>query len=522
MDSAITCSGLGKRYGDLWATKDIDLTVERGTVHAVVGENGAGKSTLMKMIAGVVEPDTGTLAVKGMPITDFSPRLTARLGLGMVYQELMLAPTLTVWENIVLGWEPHRRGFVDETAARTAIEEMARRHHMPVPLDVAAGTLPISQQQQVEILRVLYRGADVIILDEPTSVLTPQEAQGLFETLRSLAAAGSTILFISHKLHEVLSVADTITVLRHGELIDSIEAASADRDSLARMIIGRDFEPIHRGEGQQGAVVLELDDVDVTSLGGLPLLSGVSLEVRAGSVLGVAGVAGSGQDELVGLVTGSVTASRGKVTVRTPDHPELRLSGGRTSDNVRALRDRGLAHVPADRNEVGTAATEGLWFSELAGKYWTRGPVGGATLDVAAARARSAGIVERYRVKTPSVDVRPRELSGGNLQKYILGRELSEDPSLIVAEEPTRGVDIGSAMAIRQEIRDRADAGAAVLLVSTDLDELLEISDDILVLFEGRRAGLFRRSDVDAITLGAAMTGLSDGSSDQPGEEAGQ
>lgn len=509
MDIAINCAGIGKRYGQMWASKDIDLAIERGSVHAVVGENGAGKSTLMKIIAGVVAPDTGELSIKGTRVRDFSARAMARRGVGMVYQELMLAPTLTVWENIVLGWEPRRAGFVDERRARKIIEKMARDHQMPVPLDAVAGTLPISQQQQVEILRVLYRGADIIILDEPTSVLTPQEAEGLFETMRSLAAADTTILFISHKLHEVLAVADTTTILRHGEKVGTVASTDADPKSLARMIIGRDFQPIERRDVATGEVVLDIAHATITHDDGRTALEDVSASLRAGQILGIAGVAGSGQDELAAAVTGTMQVTGGAIDVLTESGSTVRLGDLSKDHAVRALREARMAYIPADRNNVGSAHAEGLWFSELAGKYWRRGAVGGKLLDAAAARSRARKVITRYNVKAQSADVLPGHLSGGNLQKYILGRELSADPRLIIAEEPTRGVDIGSAMAIRQEIRDRADAGAAVLLISTDLDELLELSDEILVLFGGRISGRFDRQDVDAIMLGEAMTGLS-------------
>lgn len=506
---AVRFTGVSKSYGLVHAVREITLSVETGTVHAIVGENGAGKSTLMKILAGAVTPDSGSLHLHGMPMRSFSPRAAAQASVGMVYQELMLAGELTVWENIILGWEPNNFRFVDESEARRRILEMQRLYGLYVDLDAVVGTLPLSSQQQVEILRVLYRGANIIILDEPTSVLTPQEAAGLFNAIRSLAAAGKTVLFISHKLHEVLGIATNISVLRNSELIETRSAQGADAATLARLIIGRDFDAIRPRDWAPGAPVVTFDSVVLTSTRNAAAREGMSLTARAGTVLGVAGVAGNGQDDLVAALTGTARLSAGTISYRLTGSEPVTVSSNTRGDAVRTLREGGLAFVPMDRNRTGSAATEGLWFSELAGKFWRKDRVGQFLISLSDAHNRAKGIIEKYSVKAPGVEARPRQLSGGNLQKFIIGRELEIAGSLLVVEEPTRGIDIGSAMSIRQRIRDRAESGAAVIVVTTDLDELLEVSDEVIVMFDGTLVGPFLRRDVDANTLGLAMTGVS-------------
>jgi simple sugar transport system ATP-binding protein len=423
----------------------------------------------------------------------------------MVYQELMLAPDMRVWENIVLGAEPTHRGFLDKSRACEAIREMGRQHGLVVEPEALTGRLPLSQQQQVEILRVLYRGADVVILDEPTSVLTPQETEGLFAVLRSLVADGTTVIFVSHKLHEVLAIADDITVMRGGEVVVTMPAAEADRRTLARLIVGSEPPQVTRAQVPRGSRAMEVEALSAASADGSTPLHDVSLTLHRGRVLGVAGVSGNGQDELLEILTGSRAADRGRILLHDEGGSSVdvrELPGNR----VRAMRDAGMAYVPVDRNRVGSAGAEPLWFSVLAGRYWRRS-AGHHLLDILAARKAAEATVSRHKVKAASVDVRPGHLSGGNLQKFIVGRELDGHPAIIIAADPTRGVDIGSAIAIRQEIRDRVDAGSAALLVSTDLDELLELADDVVVMFAGRITASFERKDVTAELLGAAMTG---------------
>lgn len=517
---AISFRGICKSYGAVRANVDVSFDVRKGAVHAVIGENGAGKSTLMRMLSGAEHPDDGRIFLNGRPVRLANPREAARHGIGMVYQDLTVAPSLSVWENIVLGAEPSVHGFIAAARARSDVEAMIERYGMRLPAAASTGDLPLAQQQQVEILRALYRGSDILILDEPTAILTPTEAAQLFGAIRRLSKQGATVLFVGHKLPEITAIADQITVMRNGRALETLENSEVDVAKLARLIVGRDLEAIAHQARSPGEIRLEVEKIRAE--GAKSGVMDISFACRAGQIVGIAGVAGNGQSELAGALSGMIPISAGRVSLKGAT-ANLVLDANSTggADSVRRLREAGLSVIPQDRRGTGSAASEPLWYSMFAGRFWRWRTSRLAMLDSRRAKRATREIVWRLGVKADTIDARPSQLSGGNLQKFIIGREFSDNPSVLLAEDPTRGVDIGASRLIRQEIRRMADAGAAVVLISTDLDELLEIADDLIVLSGGRVNGRFPRSDVTPEALGRAVAGQTARSHDlaQTGEK---
>jgi simple sugar transport system ATP-binding protein len=501
---AVELSGITKRFPGVVANSDIQLAVRRGEVHALCGENGAGKSTLMKILYGMQTPDEGTIAVNGEPVHFRSPADAIKAGIGMVHQHFMLADNLTVAENILLGAEAvHGIG----AAARRRIAELARTVGLDVAPDVLVERLGVADRQRVEIVKVLYRGARTVILDEPTAVLVPQEVDELFSTLRTMRAAGYTFIFISHKLDEVLAIADTITVIRRGTSVGTADPRTVTSRSLAEMMVGSELpSPETRESTVTDREVLRVERLDLAGDGGgRPLLSGVDLVVRAGEVLGIAGVEGNGQTELVETIMGMRRAGGGRIVLAGKDI---------TRAHTLERREAGIGYVPEDRTRHGLLATQPLWANRILG-YQSRRPIarGGflGLLDRAAARRDTERIVTEFDVRTPSVDVPAAALSGGNQQKLVVGRELSGDPVLLIASHPTRGVDVGAQAGIWEELRKARVRGLAVLLISADLDELIGLSDSIKVMLRGRLVADADPATVTPEELGAAMTGADGG-----------
>jgi ABC-type uncharacterized transport system ATPase subunit len=478
------------------ANHDIDIDVRAGTVHAVVGENGAGKSTLMKILYGVQKPDDGTIEVNGAPATMGSPADAIKLGIGMVFQHFMLADNLTVLENVVLGAEK-LHGIGDK--ARAKVEEISKTYGFGLDPDELVEGLGVGERQRVEILKVLYRGAKVIILDEPTAVLVPQEVDALFANLRELKKEGHTLIFISHKLDEVLAVADDITVVRRGTTVASVRPADVTSRKLAELMVGSELPSPNTEESTvTDEEMLELSHVTLEDAFGRKLLDDVSLRIRRGEVLGVAGVEGNGQTELTEVVMG----------MRHPTHGSVELAGADiTAWSTKKRRESGVGYIPEDRHRHGLLLDSPLWENRILGHQTREPSVKGAWIDRAGARKDSQRIVEGYDVRTPSIETTARALSGGNQQKFIVGREMSGDPVLLVASHPTRGVDVGAQAAIWDHIRDARSRGLAVLLISADLDELIGLSDAIKVILRGRFVGDFDPQNVTPEQLGSAMTG---------------
>ncbi|PPK69704.1 ABC transporter ATP-binding protein [Actinokineospora auranticolor] len=502
--AAVELTGITKRFPGVIANSDVNITVRAGTVHAIVGENGAGKSTLMKILYGMQPPDEGTIAVNGAPVSFGSPADAIRAGIGMVHQHFMLADNLTVLENVVLGSEPRKGVALDFAAARAKIRDISDAYGLGVHPDRLVDDLGVGERQRVEILKVLYRGARVLILDEPTAVLVPQEVDELFGNLRELKAEGLTILFISHKLDEVLSVADDITVIRRGTTVASVSPSDVTARELAELMVGSALPvPELRDSTVTAKPVLTVKNLTVTGADGRLVLDDISFTIHAGEVLGIAGVEGNGQAELVEALMGIHAPNAGRVTLgdRAGNQRDI------TRASTRHRREAGMGYIPEDRHRQGVLLEASLWENRVLG-HQTRPPNNrGPLLDRKGAKADTRRIVSEYDVRTPSIEVNASALSGGNQQKLIVGREMSGRPVVLLASHPTRGVDVGAQAAIWDHIRRARAQELAVLLISADLDELIGMSDTLAVILRGRFVAEYDPRTVTPEQLGSAMTG---------------
>ncbi|MFI7064647.1 ABC transporter ATP-binding protein [Kribbella sp. NPDC050124] len=493
---AVRLRGIGKSFPGVVANHDVDIDVRSGTVHALVGENGAGKSTLMKILYGVQKPDDGSIEINGDQVVLHSPADAIKQGVGMVFQHFMLADNLTVLENVVLGAET-LYGIGDK--ARAKIKELSDAYGFGLSPDHLVEDLGVGQRQRIEILKVLYRGARIIILDEPTAVLVPQEVDALFGNLRGLKAEGYTLLFISHKLDEVLAVADDITVMRRGTTVASVHPKDVTARQLAELMVGAELpSPSTEESTVTEDVQLTIENVTLAGAGERSLLDDVSLRIHRGEVLGVAGVEGNGQTELVELIMGMRPATSGRVLLGEKD-----ITAWSTAER----RNAGLGYIPEDRHRHGLLLDFPLWENRILGHQDRSPSVRGPWINRTGARKDSERIVEKFDVRTPSIETTARALSGGNQQKFIVGREMSGDPVLLIASHPTRGVDVGAQAAIWDHIREARRQGLAVLLISADLDELIGLSDQIQVILRGKLVGEFDPDTVTPEQLGSAMTG---------------
>jgi len=477
---ALEMRGITKRYPGVVANDGIDLEVHPGEIHALLGENGAGKSTLMNVLYGLAKPDEGQILLDGEVIEIEGPTDAIDRGISMVHQHFMLVPVLTVADNVLLGKEVMRGPvFLDQSAARRRIRELGERFGFDLDPDQKVGDLSVGWQQRVEILKALYREARILVLDEPTAVLTPQETVEIFAVLRRLAAEGHSIVFISHKLYEVLEVADRITVIRRGKVVGSRIPSETDEADLAELMVGREVQlTVDRGESHPAEPMLQVKDLRVAGGRGVgDMVDGVSFEVRAGEILGIAGVAGNGQDELVEAITGLRNASAGSITLDGEDV---------TDDGPRTLHGKDVAYVPADRHRFGLVLSFPLTDNVVLTDYYREPYSRGLVRDEAAIAKRADEAIELYDVRTPAATVTAGTLSGGNQQKLIVAREFDRDLKLLVLDQPTRGLDVGSIEFIHKQIIKKRDAGTAVLLVSAELDEVLEISDRIAVMYRGK------------------------------------
>ncbi|RJS46540.1 ABC transporter ATP-binding protein [Nocardioides cavernaquae] len=495
-NTAVRLRGIGKRFPGVIANHDIDLDIEAGTVHAIVGENGAGKSTLMKILYGVQKPDEGTIEIDGAPVSFASPSEAIRAGVGMVFQHFMLADNLTVLENVVLGAERmHGIG----ARARKRLRELSQTYGFDVDPDTLVEDLGVGERQRVEILKVLYRGARVIILDEPTAVLVPQEVDALFDNLRELRREGHTLVFISHKLDEVLAIADDVTVVRRGTTVGRVKPGDVSARQLAELMVGSELPSPETSESTvTDQPVLDLAGVTLHDAAGRALLDDISFTIHRGEILGIAGVEGNGQTELVEAVMGMRRPTGGTISLVGDDL---------TQASTRTRREAGIGYIPEDRHRHGLLLDAPLWENRVLGHQTREPSARGALIDRGGARRDSERIVTAYDVRTPSIDTTARALSGGNQQKFIVGREMSGEPVLLLAAHPTRGVDVGAQAAIWDHIREARRQGLAVLLVSADLDELIGLSDTIRVILRGRLQGTFDPLSVTPQDLGSAMTG---------------
>lgn len=520
---AIQMRGITKRFAGVVANDGVEFDARFGEVHALIGENGAGKSTLMSVLTGLYRPDAGTIAIDGRPVQFHSPRDAIDNGIGMVYQHFMLVEPFTVAENMLLG-RAGQGTMLDTAQVERAIDDLGARFDLQIDPRARIWQLSVGEQQRVEILRALYRGARILVLDEPTAVLTPQEATGLIKTLRGMAAEGFCIIFISHKLDEVLAVADRVTVLRRGKTVTTLDVGDADRHTLARLMVGRelaafvtDAEAANDGRPstrdgamavQDGASpaaspsrlpALRLSAVSAIGDKGVESLHRVDMHVDPGEVLGIAGVAGNGQRELAEVVAGLRRVTGGSITVGDKEI---------TNAPVSTIAAAGVAHIPEDRLADGLIPGMDLASNTILRDY-QRPPIArGAFLSPRAIAAFADRLISEYDVKAPGRRTRLRLLSGGNQQKLLLARELSGEPKVIVAVHPTRGVDVGATETIHRLLREQRERGAGILLISEDLDELLALSDRVAVLFAGRVMGVVAASDADSARLGAWMAGV--------------
>ncbi|MEL6584500.1 MAG: ABC transporter ATP-binding protein [Pseudomonadota bacterium] len=494
---AIELRGISKSFGPVHANRDIDLVVEKGTIHGIIGENGAGKSTLMSILYGFYEADRGTIAVDGRQVSIKSSDQAIALGIGMVHQHFMLVEPFTVLENIMLGAEGGAFLAGGMAAARKELERLEREYELKVDLDAVVDDLPVGLQQRVEILKALYRGAEILILDEPTGVLTPDEADHLFRILRMLKAQGKTVMLITHKLREIMAITDDVSVMRQGMMVASRRTSETSVDELADLMVGRKvLLRVEKGAATPGAVKLEVRGVTVIDELGVARVKNASFSVRAGEIVGIAGVSGNGQSELLEAIAGIGPVSSGEIILDCDAPPSK-------------WRPRpGLGHVPEDRHKMGLVTKFQARENTILGYQREETFGSGMFLDRAAILQRTEAEMERYDVRPPDPYLKAANFSGGNQQKIVIAREIEQDPDVLIVGQPTRGVDVGAIEAIHRRIIELRDAGKAILLVSVELDEIRSLSDRILVMFDGEIMGELDPATADERAIGLLMSGV--------------
>ena len=500
MTPALEMRGISKAFPGVQACDHIDFQLEKGEIHALLGENGAGKTTLMNVLYGLYRADEGRIYLDGQEVKIDEPREAIQHGIGMVHQHFMLIPVFTVGENIMLGMEVTRNGLLDRGSAAERISDFSHQFGLDVDPDAYIKDLPVGVQQRVEIVKALYREADILVLDEPTAVLTPQEANDLFDIMRSLAGQGKSIIFITHKLQEVLAVADRITVLRDGHVAGTTTPEEATEARLAAMMVGREvILRVEKDPPRLGDVVLKVDNLRVLDDRGLMAVDGVSLQVRAGEILGVAGVQGNGQTELVEAITGLQRVTSGRIEI---------LSSDATNNSPREIIESGVAHVPENRQRHGLVLSYPLVDNLVLSTYYRPPFAHGMLMDSHAVDAFGRSAIAEYDVRAPSEYTLAGNLSGGNQQKLIVAREFSRPSKLVVAAQPTRGLDVGSIEFIHGRLVEQRDAGSGILLVSVELDEILSLSDRIAVLYKGKLIDTLPAAEATPERLGLLMAGV--------------
>ncbi len=498
MRPVLEMKGIVKRFPGVLANDNVDLSVEKGEVHALLGENGAGKSTLMNILYGMYEADEGTILFREKHVRIRGPRDAIALGIGMVHQHFMLVPALTVVENVILGMKENKK-VLDLKQAADRIRELAERYSMKIEPFTLVEELTVGQQQRLEILKALYRGAELLILDEPTAVLTPQEVVGLFGMIRTFTDEGRTVIFISHKLKEVMEISNRVTVLRQGRLAHTLDTAGSSPRELARLMVGRDIDlSCEKFSCIDNEELLRMEGVCADSDKGNQVLKQLSITIRKGEILGIAGVDGNGQDELAEVLTGLRKISSGSISI-----------GGVEIGNrpPREILHQGVSHIPADRQLRGMIGDMNVLENLMLMRYADPPFARRFHLNWKTIEARAETLVEEFQVKTPGIKVPMATLSGGNQQKVVLGREIERDPRLLIAMHPVRGLDIGATEYIHNRIIGQRDKGCAVLLISTELEEILELSDRVAVMYEGEIMGVVDCSCVTVEQLGLMMAG---------------
>lgn len=491
-----------KSFGSVQAVKKGMFTLNKGEIHSLIGENGAGKSTMMKMLYGMYPFDEGEVFIEGKPYKSLSPKTAIEAGIGMVHQEFMLVKELTVLENIILGFEPKKGMTIDFDAARKMVNHYIEQYAMDVQLDKKVSQISVGEAQRVEIIKILTRGANIIILDEPTAVLTPQEAKRLFEILNNLKADGKSIVFISHKLGEIMEISDRISVMKQGTYMGTLQKTETNPLELTKLMVGREvFLNIPKKETKAKEVVLEVNDVWISGEKEISKIRGLSFEVRSGEIVGIAGIDGNGQSELIEAITGLRKVEKGNIVLGGTDI---------TNKSVKEIRSFGLTHVPEDRNKRGLnrefSIADNLMALDIENKHFVKR----GALDIKKRDENANSLIEKFDIRPARADIKTASLSGGNAQKVIVAREVNAGGKLLVASQPTRGVDIGAIESIRKILVDVKERGLGVLLVSADLEEVMSLSDRIVVMHEGRITGQLSSDEVNEEVIGLKMMGGND------------
>lgn len=488
-----------KRFPGIVANDSISLTLRKGEIHALLGENGAGKSTLMNILFGLYQPDEGSIKVNGETVTIDNPNKAIKLGIGMVHQHFKLVQPFTVTENIILGMEPKKGINIDYKSASAQVAKLSEQYGLRVNPNSKIQDISVGMQQRVEIMKILFRGADILIFDEPTAVLTPQEIEELMVIMRRLVAEGKSIILITHKLKEIMEISDTVTIIRRGKVIDTVETDKTNPSELAEKMVGRGVSfKIDKNDPQIGQPVLQLNDIRVKDKHGISILNGLNLEVKAGEIVGIAGVDGNGQSELIEAITG----------LRKIDSGSIKLSGKEISNlPARKIIESGLSHIPEDRHKRGLVLDFSISENMILETYYKPPFNKGGFLQNAEIEKHAKSLVEQFDVRTPSVETKARSLSGGNQQKAIIAREIDKNPELLIAAQPTRGLDVGAIEFVHKQLIEQRDQGKAVLLISFELDEILNVSDRIAVIYEGRIVGEVLPQETNDQELGLMMAG---------------
>ncbi|MGM0445727.1 MAG: ABC transporter ATP-binding protein [Bacillota bacterium] len=496
---AIEMKGITKKFPGVLANDNVDFELKKGEIHALLGENGAGKTTLMNCLYGFLEADEGDIFIDGKKVDITNPNVAIKHGVGMVHQHFMLVPPFTVTENIVLGMEPTKNGMIDYNIANKKVEEISKQYGLNVDPKAKVQDISVGMQQRVEILKTLYRGADILILDEPTAVLTPQEVEELVNIMESLTDEGKSIIFITHKLKEVKAIADRVTVIRSGKVIDTIDTDSATTNELANMMVGREvILEVEKEKANPGDIVLEVEDLYAKNNRDLMALNGTTFSVKEGEILGIAGVDGNGQTELSEVLTG----------LRKKEKGTIRFKGREIkSPQTKRLFEEGISHIPEDRQRRGLIMDFKLYENLILGRHHKKPYVKGWSLDNKKIKEEARRLIKEFDVRTPSENVEAKSLSGGNQQKLIVAREFDRQPDLLVAAQPTRGIDVGAIEYIHNKLVEQRDNGKAILLISLELDEILALSDRIAVIYEGKIVDILDREEATEEKLGLMMAG---------------
>jgi len=500
LEYVIEMLNIRKEFGTFVANDNITLQLRKGEIHALLGENGAGKSTLMNVLFGLYQPEGGEIRVHGKKVDIENPNIANELGIGMVHQHFMLVEKFTVTENIILGLEPKSGVTIDRATARKKVMDISEQYGLKIDPDAKIEDISVGMQQRVEILKTLYRGADILIFDEPTAVLTPQEIQELIQIMKRLIAEGKSIILITHKLKEIMQVADRCTVIRRGRYIGTVEVdETVNEDSLAEMMVGREVNfdaEYSKADPQQ--VVLDVQNLVVKDSRGLKVVEGLDLQIRAGEILGIAGIDGNGQTELIEAISGLKKPESGKVLLNGKDV---------TGHTPRKMTEAGIGHIPQDRHKHGLVLDYSIRDNMVLQTYYKEPFSKRGLMNYKAVAEKAKALIEKFDVRTPSIDVPARALSGGNQQKAIIAREVDRSPDLLIAAQPTRGLDVGAIEFIHEQLIKEREKGRAVLLISFELDEILHVSDRIAVLYEGKIVGIRDPKETTEQELGFLMAG---------------